>query len=144
MSRRLTRYRSPLATEGDPHVYAGWIRDLRGRSGVYVLRSGSEVVYIGESHTGRLYRTLTRHWQGWTGATAGTTYDPADLRVAVLVCSSSCAVEEQRRLIERHKPADNAYLKGGDDSGDVDPTEFSDAPPAETVGDFYGWSDAPF
>ena len=38
-------------------------RDLDGKSGVYVIREGSEIVYVGESHTNRLYDTLTRHFQ---------------------------------------------------------------------------------
>jgi hypothetical protein len=48
--------------------YPDWVRALDGKSGVYVIkqiqRDGSEeVVYVGESHSGRLYDTLTRHLQ---------------------------------------------------------------------------------
>src|SRR3990172_2960987 len=32
--------------------------------GCYALREGSTVLYVGESHTGRLWKTLLRHFQG--------------------------------------------------------------------------------
>ena len=48
--------------------YPDWVRALRGKSGVYLIRErqrdgSNPVVYIGESHAGRLYQTLTRHFQ---------------------------------------------------------------------------------
>jgi hypothetical protein len=50
--------------------YPDWVRALRGKSGVYLIRERQRdgtnpVVYIGESHAGRLYQTLTRHFQTW-------------------------------------------------------------------------------
>ena len=56
----------PIGASGEP--YPDWIRALDGKSGVYVIREiqrdGSvETVYVGESHSGRLYDTLTRHFQ---------------------------------------------------------------------------------
>jgi Uri superfamily endonuclease len=38
------------------------VRDLKGKSGVYVIRENGETVYVGSS-VGRLYETLTRHFQ---------------------------------------------------------------------------------
>ena len=35
-----------------------------GEHGVYALREGKTVHYVGESHTGRLWKTLLRHFQG--------------------------------------------------------------------------------
>lgn len=35
-----------------------------GNHGVYALREGTTVHYVGESHTGRLWKTLLRHFQG--------------------------------------------------------------------------------
>jgi hypothetical protein len=45
--------------------YPDWIRALRGKSGVYVIRDRQtgETLYVGESHKGKLYETLTRHVQ---------------------------------------------------------------------------------
>jgi len=56
----------PMGELGEP--YPDWVRALAGKSGVYVIREitndGSpQVVYVGESHTDRLYNTLTRHFQ---------------------------------------------------------------------------------
>jgi hypothetical protein len=56
----------PLGETGTP--YPPWVRALKGKSGVYVIRElkrdgSSQIVYVGESHSGRLYNTLTRHFQ---------------------------------------------------------------------------------
>jgi hypothetical protein len=56
----------PVGASGEP--YPEWVRALDGKSGVYVIREiqrdgSEETVYVGESHTGRLYDTLTRHLQ---------------------------------------------------------------------------------
>jgi hypothetical protein len=41
------------------------VRELRGKSGVYVIREiGGPIVYVGSS-IARLYDTLTRHLQQW-------------------------------------------------------------------------------
>ncbi|MEO7733338.1 MAG: hypothetical protein ABIY55_20420, partial [Kofleriaceae bacterium] len=68
--------------------YPSWVRALKGKSGVYVIREtqrdGSDViVYVGQSHTDRLYQTLTRHFQTWrrskkfwTGQYGGQGHDP--------------------------------------------------------------------
>jgi hypothetical protein len=59
------KYR-PVGASGEP--YPDWVRELDGKSGVYIIREiqddGTPVtVYVGESHAGRLYQTLTRHFQ---------------------------------------------------------------------------------
>lgn len=56
----------PIGATGER--YPDWIRALDGKSGVYVIREiqrdgSAETVYVGESHSGRLYDTLTRHFQ---------------------------------------------------------------------------------
>jgi len=52
----------PLGARGEP--YPQWVRDLKGESGVYIIRErdSREVVYVGSS-VGRLYDTMTRHFQ---------------------------------------------------------------------------------
>ena len=52
----------PLGASGE--AYPQWVRDLKGESGVYVIREidSGETVYVGSS-VGRLYDTLTRHFQ---------------------------------------------------------------------------------
>lgn len=121
---RLSAYREPLASSGR-HTFAGWLRRLRGRSGAYVIRSWrGRVLYVGESHSGRLYGTITRHLQSWRGYTAGTTYNPSRVEVAYLTCSPDCAIREQLRLIRLLEPADNKLLAGEEE--DIDPADFQD------------------
>lgn len=90
-------------------AYPGWVRALKKRSGVYVIRSANDkkTLYVGESHTGRLYETLTRHFQAWSGRTAGPTYGRGSVLVAVKVTPAGRAVDTQNRLICELKPRDN-------------------------------------
>ena len=91
-----------------------WIRGLRRKSGVYIIRSqGSESIdYVGESSTDRLYSTLTRHFQVWSNAfnTAGATYDRGDVEVAVIVVPKGHARYLQNRLICELQPEDNRLV----------------------------------
>lgn len=78
------RWRAPLAQDGSR--FADWLAELAGQSGVYLIRDARshDVLYVGESHTGRLYETLTRHLYVWNGKGAGPSYHPA-------ACSSPCS-----------------------------------------------------
>src|ERR1041384_4698499 len=106
--------------------YPDWVRALRGKSGVYLIRErqrdgSNPVVYVGESHADRLYQTLTRHFQTWrchkkfwsgqyTGSQShdpGLTYNRARCTVAVRVLSPERAMAEEARLIARMRPRDN-------------------------------------
>lgn len=104
--------------------YPDWVHALKGKSGVYVIRERDAhgrgvVVYVGQSNTGRLFETMTRHlqtwrrWKGfWRGQYAeghdpGLTYDRARVDVAVRVTSPSESIEEEARLIARLRPRDN-------------------------------------
>jgi hypothetical protein len=112
----------PVGARGGP--YPEWLRSIKGSSGVYVIRerdrNGDPVtVYVGESHSGRLYETLTRHFQEWRrwkqfwkggyseGHDPGLTYDRERVDVAVKVMSADDAIDEERRLIRRLHPRDN-------------------------------------
>jgi len=111
-------YRS-VGERGEP--YPDWVRALRGKSGVYVIRDldSSETLYVGESHTNNLYATLTRHFQEWRrykgfwrghyaeGHDPGLTYPRGSVEVAVRVLPSSEAIDEEARLIRRLRPRDN-------------------------------------
>ena len=107
----------PVGGRGEP--YPDWVRALKGKSGVYVIRERGEVVYVGASWAGRLYATLTRHFQAWRrskgfwkghyaeGHDPGLTYDRSIVEVAVRTTSPEKALDEEARLIERLKPRDN-------------------------------------
>jgi excinuclease UvrABC nuclease subunit len=93
---------------------AEWVKPLKGKSGVYVIRERvppiaaffelAEILYIGESHTGRLYATLLRHFQHWTGKTAGPTFAVSKVEVAVARCPANRALNLQNAMIEEFRP----------------------------------------
>lgn len=104
-------------------LYPPWVRALKGKSGTYVIRVhgwvASEIAYVGESHTGRLYETLTRHFQRWSGPTSGPTFARQDCDVAVVVTRPERAVARQNALIARHRPQHNTVA-----NPDADPVPF--------------------
>ncbi|MEK7781408.1 MAG: hypothetical protein AAB370_07900 [Verrucomicrobiota bacterium] len=93
---------------------ADWVKALKGKSGVYVIREKvnpiaafldmADVLYIGESHTGRLYATLLRHFQRWTGKTAGATFAASNVEVAVVRCPADRALDLQNAMIQEFRP----------------------------------------
>lgn len=112
----------PVGNTGER--YPDWLHALKGKSGVYVIRERRAngrpvVVYVGQSNTGRLFETLTRHlqtWRRWKGFWAGQyaeghdpglTYDRARVEVAVRVTSPEESIDEEARLIARLRPRDN-------------------------------------
>jgi hypothetical protein len=127
----------PLGEVGER--YPDWVRALKGRSGVYVIRvkqsnGSSPVVYVGESHTDRLYQTLTRHFQRWhrskkfwshqyggQGHDPGLTYRRERATVAVRVLPPSRAMDEETRLIAKLRPRDNLLKQPTDELEEVVP-----------------------
>lgn len=107
------------ATDGRGR-YAGelqWLRERR-ESGIYALvdRRSGRVLYIGESHSGRLYDTITRHFRAWSiprGRDAqgrrygGTTYDRSAVAIAWASTPAELAQETQYAEIQRLRPRDN-------------------------------------
>lgn len=97
--------------------YAAWLQQLDDRSGAYVLRSIStgEVLYVGESHTGKLRGTLTRHFQRWErqtynphgGRRGGHVYDRDDTEAGLIVTEPGMAIATQYALIQQLAPRDN-------------------------------------
>lgn len=84
---------------------------LRGKTGVYIIYEGSEVVYIGFSQSD-LYRTMYRHFQRWnhTGQEVVTYADQNlnDYTVRVIYCTPKQAESLEKKLIKKYKPRDNA------------------------------------
>lgn len=129
-----------IGHEGDP--WPQWIRDLRTASGVYVIKqhgSDGAVVYVGSSE-GRLYDTITRHFQQWKrspkgrkkakynyagagyGHDPGLTYQRGRHCVAVVETKKGEAKIAEGNMIARVKPRDNLVANpGGVDHDDVIP-----------------------
>lgn len=108
----------PIGESGD--AYPDWVRALKGKAGVYVIRdrSSRDIVYVGSS-AGRLYATLTRHFQTWRrfkgfwrgqygeGHDPGLTYKRGSVEVAIRITPPHRSLDEEMRLIARLKPRDN-------------------------------------
>lgn len=90
---------------------AAWLNDLRNQSGVYIIRSmdTGETLYVGESHTGRLAKTIKRHFHPWkdNAERKHHTYSPHRVEVAVRLCPPASAPHAQNNLIGRLDPRDN-------------------------------------
>lgn len=103
---------------------------LNGRrvSGVYaILEADGTVLYVGESHTGRLYDTITRHFRQWNvdpardaqgRARGGTTYDRRRVRIAYAETPADQAQAIQYAAIQALRPRDN--VNDGAAAFDVD------------------------
>lgn len=104
---RLSAYRD-LGPAGGR--YPAWLDELREKNGVYVIRDAGSggTLYVGESHTGRLYETLTRHVQRWELPEAHT-YQRARVEVAFRLTDASDAPAMQREYICTLNPRDNVY-----------------------------------
>lgn len=97
-----------------------FVRELRGKSGVYIIRDRETkaVLYVGESHTGRLKKTLLRHFQAWSGKTAGPTFSRNSVEIAIETTSESAAVTRQNALIADLRPALNRINPDGETDAD--------------------------
>jgi hypothetical protein len=122
MSSRTWR---PIGSPGKP--YPGWMQKLRKSSGVYAIRVigmwTNKVVYVGESHSGRLTKTIARHFAAWgrskswwsgmfSGTDPGRTYDRGECEVCFETCEPSKAIALQDRWIKELYPRDN--VQGAD------------------------------
>lgn len=106
------RFVSGVEGEG----FARWVQNLRGLHGAYLIADATTgaALYAGESHSARLYDTLTRHFQRWRGANAwtqsktGATYDRDRVLVrAVATRTGARARALQDLWICRYAPRDN-------------------------------------
>lgn len=96
-----------------------WVKTLCGKSGAYVVRSNwlfKAILYVGESHSGNLSKTLKRHFFNWRDDPIRRhhVYDRHRIEVAVRVTPAKHAVATQNGLIQRLKPRDNGYAKEED------------------------------
>lgn len=117
----------PVADPDNPHRFHPQIRALSRRraSGVYLIRAANgdrRVLYVGESHTGRLYGTLTRHFQRWDTPNdrqgrreGGVEYDRNGCQVRFEIMLAGTVSDRQAELIARHDPRDNTNEHPGDE-----------------------------
>jgi excinuclease UvrABC nuclease subunit len=90
---------------------SSWLAELGAVSGAYVIRSkAGRVLYVGESHTGRLRKTVLRHFQAWRDSDPALkhwTYSAGAVEVAIRITPPASAVGCQNNLIARLGPRDN-------------------------------------
>lgn len=80
-----------------------------GQSGVYIIKSGSNIVYVGYSAS-NLYKTFTRHFQSWEDRQIRITYKnrSADNYTArIIFCGPIKAKKLEMALVIKYKPRDN-------------------------------------
>lgn len=98
-------YRPPCDERGE---FATWLHELRKQSGAYIIRSrrSHEVLYVGESHSGCLAKTIKRHFHNWRddAERVHNTYDRRGVEVAVRLTPPPAAVGAQDNLIRRLEP----------------------------------------
>lgn len=101
-------YRPPVDDGGN---FSAWVNDLRNQSGAYIIRHARthEVLYVGESHTGNLAKTIKRHFWIWRDDTDRQhfTCKKFDVEVAVRVTPPNTAKAAQDNLIRRLMPSKN-------------------------------------
>ncbi len=122
----------PATIDGEYHPQLAALRNVQA-SGVYLIidRKTRRVIYAGESHSGRLYDTITRHFRAWKRRndpngrrSGGTTYDRDAVAVAYVITRPEDAAGLQYAAIQTFNPPDNQVTG----TGTVERTDDDDAP----------------
>lgn len=96
-----------------------WVDDFPppGINGVYAIANlEGDVLYVGESHTGRLRKTLARHFQEWNDDEPRAVYDRHRVQVCWMQTSAAGAQAAEADWIDELDPRDNdlAYVEEDD------------------------------
>lgn len=93
--------------------FLGWLNALRNMSGAYVIRDkqSKQTLYVGESHTGNLAKTIKRHFWDWKDDPERKhhTYSRFKVEVGIRLTPPNTAVGAQDNLIRRLEPRDNGF-----------------------------------
>ena len=125
---RFQRARWEPLTNGKRGSLQAWnpkLAQYQNASGVYVLRdrSSGSVVYVGESHTDRLYRTLLRHFHDSSGKFAAMSewvhHAPGRLEVLVFETPKNEALEAEQEAIMYYEPLVNKLGASSEEPEDV-------------------------
>jgi hypothetical protein len=124
----------PVLTGTDYTPELAALRNIHA-SGVYIIvdTATREILYAGESHTGRLYDTITRHFRKWKRRgdeygrkTGGTTYARDQVSVCFVITQDQDAPGLQYTAIQAWQPRDN-QVEGASNVQPADPAN-PDAP----------------
>ena len=92
------------------------LRHFRLKKGVYFIKEGSEIVYVGMSQS-CVYKALYRHferWNDWRISRQVYLEEPHQYSVAVFACEESVRME--REFIKWLTPRDNRELYEWDET----------------------------
>jgi excinuclease UvrABC nuclease subunit len=103
---KVSRFQKPYKSTGRTTF-----PEMINKSGVYLIRENSRLVYVGMSQT-NLYRTMYRHFETWNHSGQGViTYagkmKKNDYTVRVILCTKAQAARLEKALIKKHRPRDN-------------------------------------
>jgi excinuclease UvrABC nuclease subunit len=116
--------------KGAAYKWDAALASVQNESGVYVLRDreSGEVLYVGESHTGRLYRTMLRHFHDSSGKfeTLGewVHHAPTRLDYKVFIAPAAAVPDLERDAVEYFEPKINKLLVADADGGSDDEVPF--------------------
>ena len=83
------------------------ILNKRFNTGVYLIKQGSEIIYVGFSGS-NLHKTLYRHFQTWNDrAQERKVFKKTGYKIRVIFCPTSKAYKLEKLLIEKYKPKHN-------------------------------------
>lgn len=95
-----------------------------GISGVYIIAelATGRALYVGESHTGQLRKTLLRHFQVWNDTRPRATFDPRQCQIAWAQTPADEALLYEAALIHQYQPSENhAYPEV------IDPSDYDES-----------------
>lgn len=107
---------------------------VKGRNGVYAIRDAEthDVLYVGESHTGRMWKTMLRHFQGQRTFDAigeWTHPNPEDVQVMVwTTLSGPDAQDLEMVIVSRLAPMQVRGMASRVFPHDVEPDDDDDEP----------------
>lgn len=82
---------------------------ITGQSGVYLIKSGGTIVYVGYSGS-NLYKTFTRHFQSWEDRQIRITYknrNAENYTARIIFCGPIKAKKLETALVIKYRPRDN-------------------------------------
>ena len=108
-------------------TWPAWLTGLGATAGVYIIRQTKtkKALYVGRSFA-NLRKTISRHFQDWSGPTAGAVFTVgakktiSRLEVGIIAMPAGTTekkrqaiLDEERKQIKRQAPEENKYETGG-------------------------------
>ncbi len=82
---------------------------LKNKSGVYLIKEGNDIVYVGSAST-NMYSTVLRHFQRWKDREGRLSYKDElwlNHKIRVFLCAPTKAYALEKKFIQHYRPRDN-------------------------------------